>query len=76
MKWLKNFFSELALNGKALLAWIALEIPGLSDYPGVVESLNIYIENPSTQNLINVLWQALFAGAAGHRLIKVLRNIK
>lgn len=74
IKYIRKLLLELMLNGKSLLAWLVLEIPGISDYPGLVEALQALSANPTRQNLINVLWQALFAGAAGHRLIKVLAN--
>lgn len=72
---LGNLISEIALNGKALAAWVLLEIPAISDYPGIVEALNRYIEDPSKQNLINLFWQCLFAGAAGHRFWKILAKL-
>lgn len=74
-KFFKRLLAELLVNGKSLLAWLMLEIPGISDYPGLVTALNAWLADPSKANLINLAWQALFAGASGHRLIKILANV-
>lgn len=71
--YLARLLVELSKNGKMLVAYILAEWPGLTDYPGVVEALNKFAENPTTANAVNFLVQALLALGAGHRLFKILR---
>jgi hypothetical protein len=63
---------ELAKNGKLLVGYILSQIPGLSDYPGLVTAINKYLADPSSQNLVDLGIQLLLAGAAGHRAFKLL----
>lgn len=70
----KMILAELAMNGKSLVAWIMNEVPGVTGYPGLVAALNDVAANPNTGNLINLAFQALFAGSSGHRLVKILIN--
>jgi len=72
---LKKITGVVATDGKSLLVWILNEWPGLTDYPGLLEALKKFLENPNKVNLTHVLFQALWALAAGHRLIKVLAKV-
>lgn len=74
MKFLRKLLNELMLNGKGLMAWVIAQVPGLVEYPGLLSALNELAEHPSKAALIAVLFQALWAGAAGHRLLKVMAN--
>lgn len=74
IKVLFALLKELMVNGKSIVAFIMLQWPGLSDYPGIASALQALGDNPSKQNLINLAWQLLFAGAAGHRLIKIIKE--
>ncbi len=72
---IKKLFVELAGNGKMLLGYLLQEIPGLTDYPGLVSAIQEVLANPTRENFIKFLIQALMAGAAGHRAIKIVTKI-
>lgn len=70
----KKLLNKIAMEGKSLLVWILNEVPGITDYPGLYEALQKLIAEPSVRSLLHALFQALWAGAAGHRLIKLIRS--
>lgn len=72
---LKRLSVALAVDGKSLVAWLTLQIPGLVQYPGLVEALQSFAGTPTVASFIAVAWQILFAGAAGHRLVKILSKV-
>lgn len=74
-KWIKKLWTEVAYNGKLLVGWAMTQIPGISDYPGLVTAVNEFLANPSAENTTNLLIQAFLAGAAGHRLLKILAKV-
>lgn len=72
---IKKLFFEIAENGKLLLGYLLQEIPGLTDYPGLKTAIEDVLANPTRENFIKFLIQALMAGAAGHRAIKIVTKI-
>lgn len=72
---LKRTTAELAVNGKLLLVWITNEYPGITEYPGLYEALQKFLAEPTQSNLWHVIFQAVWAGAAGHRALKILVKV-
>jgi len=63
------------LNGwKSILSYLLLQVPGLSDYPGVVSAIQDALAHPTTQNVINVILQLALAGALSHKAVKNLQG--
>lgn len=63
----------LMLSGwKSVLAWLMLQVPGLSDYPGIVGAINDAMAHPSKEKVLNLAWQVLLTVAAMHRVKKNL----
>lgn len=71
-QYLQSLALELTVNGKSLVIWLTNEIPGLTDYPGLIQALQELVSNPTMSSFLHFLFQAAWAGASGHRLIKVL----
>lgn len=72
---IKRTLAEVALNGKAIVVYVLNEVPGITDYPGLSEAMQAYVTNPNRTNLIHLLFQALWAGATGHRALKILAKV-
>lgn len=68
-----NKFLQLFNGWKTIIGYALLQIPQLSDYPGLVGAIQDAVSNPSRQSVINVALQALLAVGVAHKLIK---NIK
>lgn len=71
-KFLNKAIAELAVNGKLLLVWITNEFPGITEYPGLNDALQKFLSEPTQSNLWHLIFQAVWAGAAGHRALKIL----
>lgn len=69
---LKKLLYEVTVNGKLLVAYIIQESGLLVDYPGIADALLAVAEKPSTENVLKLAFQVFFAGAAGHRALKIL----
>ncbi len=72
---IKRTLAEVALNGKAIVVYILNEVPGITEYPGLSDAMQEYVSNPNSTNLIHLLFQALWAGATGHRALKILAKV-
>ena len=73
---LLKFVIELGKNGKLLIGYIASEWPGLvNDYPGLYSALLAFAEHADQKTLLNLLFQLFLAGAAGQRLVKILKGV-
>lgn len=63
------------LNGwKMVIAWVLTQIPQLSDYPGLLTSIQEAIAHPNKQNVVNLAIQLLMAVGAIHRINKNLKK--
>jgi hypothetical protein len=59
------------LNGwKSIISYLLLQVPGLSDYPGVVTAIQEALANPTKQNVINLVLQLALVGALSHKALK------
>lgn len=73
---IRDLIREVTLNGKSLIVWVLNQWPGLTSYPGLVEALKAFLEEPTQNNFGHLLFQVFWAGAAGHRLLKLLAKLK
>lgn len=69
---LKLLFAQLAKNGKLLVAYLLVQAPWVSDYPGLFDAIKVALSDPSSQNYINVVLQLIAAVGGAHRLWKIL----
>jgi len=69
---IKLLLSQLAKNGKLLIAYLLVQAPWVSDYPGLFDAINVALNDPSNQNFINVVIQLIAAVGGAHRLWKIL----
>lgn len=69
---IKLLLAQLAKNGKLLIAYLLVQAPWVSDYPGLFDAIRVAMDNPSNQNYINVVIQLIAAVGGGHRLWKIL----
>lgn len=61
-------------NGwKTVISYLLLSVPGITDYPMLVDAIQRAISDPSKQNVINFVVQFFLAGSIFH---KVLKNMK
>lgn len=74
-KFFKNLYYELLFNGKMLTGYVLMNIPFLTDYPMILDALEKVLQDPSEQNLTKLVIQIILAGAAGHRILKILAKI-
>lgn len=74
MGFLKKLIHQVLLNGKLLLGYIVVQVPELTNYPGLLDSLNEFFSNPNFSNGFALLFQIFLAGSAGHRLLKVIKT--
>jgi hypothetical protein len=59
------------INGwKSIISYLLLQVPGLSDYPGVVSAIQDAVANPTSQNILNAVLQVALAGALAHKGVK------
>jgi hypothetical protein len=75
MNFFKKLFSELLQNGKLLIGYVLMNIPFLTDYPMILDALEKVLQDPSEQNLTKLMIQIILAGAAGHRILKILAKV-
>lgn len=73
-KFLKNLLTELAANGKSLIAWLINE-SGATGMPGVADALQAFLANPNDNTLGFLVFQLFWAGASGHRVLKILAKV-
>lgn len=69
--------AEFVANGKLLAGYIITEFPTitgheLSEYPGLLDAIQGFATHPDNAHLFRLAFQVFLAGAAGHRLFKVL----
>lgn len=69
---IKLLLAQVAKNGKLLIAYLLVQAPWVSDYPGLFDAINVALNDPSNQNFINVAIQLLAAIGGAHRLWKIL----
>lgn len=62
------------INGwKTIAAWILLQIPQLTDYPGLLSAIQEAIAHGNRQTFTNLLVQALMVIGVAHRAVKNLK---
>ena len=62
------------INGwKSVLSYLLISVPGITDYPMLVDAINKVLAEPSRQNILNFAVQLLLAGSIFHRVIKNLK---
>ena len=71
----KALFNELLLHGKMLVGYLLIANPWLTDYPTLLTALQDFLANPTKENLMNAIAQAVLAVGAGHRIVKILLRI-
>lgn len=76
LKIAKNLALALLVKGKAFWAWILLEIPNFSQYPGFVTAWNAVTKDPSKENIYNFLLQAAFVILATQGALSAVKEIK
>lgn len=72
---LQDLLKELLKNGKSFITFLLNSIPGITDYPGLLDALNAYLAAPTKQNALNIAFQLFWALAASHSLVKVLKGV-
>lgn len=75
MAFLKKLAVEFSINGKSAVAWLVLQVPELTNYPGLIDALESFIAAPSYITGVQLAWQLFFAGATGHRIVKILAKV-
>ena len=76
LKIAKNLALTLLIKGKAFWAWILLEIPNFSQYPGFMTAWNAVIKDPSKENVYNFLLQAAFVILATQGAVAAVKEVK
>ncbi len=71
---LKNLFLQLKDNGKLLLGYLLTQVPELTNFPGLTTAIETALNDLTLKSFIELAIQILLAGAAGHRVVKVMRN--
>lgn len=75
MKFIGGLFNELLKNGKMLIGYILMQVPGITDYPGLVDAIHEFLADPTSQEkIVKLIIQIFLAGAAGHRVAKIIGN--
>lgn len=70
---LNDVFLELAKNGKLFIGYLIMQVPGLTDYPGLVTAVEEFLNDPTQANAVaKLILQIFLAGSAGHRVAKIL----
>lgn len=65
---------KFKLDGwKSVIGYVLLSIPGVTDYPMLADAIQKIIENPSGQNVVNVLVHAVLGIGILDRIRKNLK---
>lgn len=75
VNFIKFLLVELSVNGKLLMGYLITQVPSLTQYPGLKTALETFLNNPSKENFIALAFQAFLAGAAGHRILKIVTSL-
>lgn len=69
-------FFRIFNNWKTALAYLLINIPGLTGYPMLLAAIKALIEAQTGQNIINFVIQLLMATGVAHRVLKNLNVAK
>lgn len=73
---LKSLLKQFKDNGKLLLGYLLTQFPELTNYPGLLTAIQTALHDLTLKSFIELAIQILMAGAAGHRVVKLIRNAK
>jgi len=65
---------KLLSNWKTVIAYLLMNIPGLTAYPMLKDALDKVLMDPSRQNIINLVIQVLLVTGIAHRVMKNLNK--
>lgn len=72
-----GFLSGLLLNWKRAFAWVLLQIPELTSYPGLAGSIKVVLQDVHNKAAwIDFIVQLILAIGVGHGVIKNLKAQK
>lgn len=66
--------SNIIYNWKTVIAYILMNVPGLTDYPMLKAAIEAVIAVPSWHNILAFAIQLLLATGVIHRIDKLLRG--
>lgn len=70
---LKNLLKQIIANGKMLVGFVLLQIPGIEAYPTILAAVHGFVADPSTANALKLVLQAIIVLGAGHRIVKLIK---
>lgn len=71
----RALFKEVLEHGKMLVGYLLIANPWLTDYPTLLTALQDFLANPTQENLMAAIAQAVLAVGASHRIVKILRLV-